>query len=136
MQASKVEQFHMSRIIFAIREDGKFLFTMNDKRSHEEWLKETYNISDEEFNSIIRGYISSDKIVFYSTQNFTPVDFNKVGLDSLIHIKALLNAYPKVDDTNCYNGVIAGEPGEVWETIEDLGSLKKLIENKKRKMGE
>lgn len=136
MQASKVEQFHMSRIIFAIREDGTFLFTMNDKRSHEEWLKETYNVTDEEFESITRGYISSDKIVFYSTKNFTPVNFDKVGLDSLIHIKALLNAYPKVDDINCYNGVITGEPGEVWKTIEDLGSLKELIKEKKKKLGE
>lgn len=132
----KEKEFHKSRVAFAILHNGTYVITKNDEREHLVWLSEDYGISNEEFETIIRGYIKPGKIMFYKSSNFTPIENEEILLDYIekyIGITTLQNfgaGYYIVS-----NGVIKGNIGEEWKasstpyTVKISGSFKRKIHN-------
>lgn len=133
---NKEKEFHKSRVAFAILHNGTYVITKNDEREHLVWLSEDYGISNEEFETIIRGYIRPGKIMFYKSSDFTPIENEEILLDYIekyIGITALQNFGAGV--YTVANGVIKGNIGEEWKasstpyTVKISGSFKRKIHN-------
>lgn len=117
-QKNGVTEFHKSRIAFAIisKHGGGYDIAMNikDAREHRIYLKEDYNISNEEFETLTRGYIKQGKLMFYISSSFNPV---KKELITEQLIKDLLLIAKEEFGNGEYiigNGLKVGEPGEEW----------------------
>ena len=124
-----VADFHKSRIAFAIifSENGYTLaINKKDAREHRVYLKKDYNISDEEFETLIRGYIKPGKINFYMTSHFIKIPTNILNEDILNELFSIaLNEYGD-GEYIIGNGLLVEEPGKEWQPLEILD--KYLIE--------
>lgn len=128
---NNADTFHQTRIPFAII-NHKLVYTMFDKRSHKEWLKQVYGVSEEEYENIIRGYMKDGQVFFYKTSNFEPVDMQQLGIDSLKHIQIISMVYMNKYNPKCFNGMHIGESGTQWEPIDLIGSIQEIIDQKVR----
>ena len=63
-EKSAVDEFHMSRIAFAILSDGWCAINFDDARDRQVYLKDDFGISFEEFEHLTRGYISNQEDQF------------------------------------------------------------------------
>lgn len=115
----KVNEFHKSRVMFAILE-GELKHTVNDNRGHKEWLKEDYNLTDDEFEIVTRGYMKDGNIIFYKGSNFTYDSC--VELDANIYSHKIAEMY-KIGEVDVYVGVKVGEIGEIWKPNKYLYKL-------------
>ena len=107
--SEKERSFHKSRIAFFIKNNKINLLT-NSEMSHYEWMK-LLGIKDNEFNSIIRGYVSNGNIVFYKG-NFTyDNDVIEAANKYCNKIKEMCNIE---DKCMVYCGVKVGKQGEIW----------------------
>lgn len=131
---SGTELFHISRIPFAVI-NNKLVFTMYEKRGHREWLKETYNIDNDDYEESIRGYMKDGQVFFYRTSKFDKVDLREVGMDVLKHIQILSMIYMNVYNPECFNGMHIGEPGTKWQPLEKLGNIQDIISQRFRSYG-
>lgn len=133
---AKAAEFHKSRIAFAIFNNGTYVITKNDEREHLVWLREDYGISDEEFETLIRGYIKPGKIMFYKSSSFLPIENEELLLKYIrncIGITVLQNF--KAGIYTVSNGLNIGKIGEEWKaystpyTINISGSFNRKIHN-------
>lgn len=128
---NQLDNFHFSRIAFAVI-NGKFKFTMFDKRSHKEWLKETEGLTDAEYEKVIRGYMRDNQLVAYRSSRFETVDFSEIPVDSLKHLSILAMVYLNTGKIECYTGARPGKDGEVWEPIKYVGDLNTMLDYRTR----
>lgn len=110
---TKEEDFHKSRIIFAVIDNS--VHWTDEPLSHDEWLSGEYNITEEEFENIPRGYIRKEqntvKIICYEGKKFEKTLITNKQLKALFMIADIQFYY---DTIEIYNGVEVGEVGEVW----------------------
>lgn len=121
-----VTNFHKSRIAFAVifNNDDSYNLAINikDAREHRVYLQQDFGINDEVFESLVRGYIKHEKIVFYISSHFHPVA-PEILTDQLI--KDLLLIAGDMFGPGEYmigNGVKVGKPGEEWAPIDTIGT--------------
>lgn len=133
---TKAAEFHKSRIAFAILSNGEYVITKNDEREHIVWLREDYDISDEEFETLVRGYIKPGKIMFYKSSSFSPIKDERLLLkyiEEYIGITVLQNFKEGIYSVS--NGVKIGKIGEEWEAysspyiVNISGSFTRKIHN-------
>ena len=121
-----VERFHRSRIAFAVIEkenDFELAMNINDPREHRVYLREDFNIDDETFEKLIRGYIKPGKINLYVSSHFYKVPNDKIT-DELIRslLQVALTEYGEGEYV-IGNGVEVGKPGEEWEPIDIIDKV-------------
>jgi hypothetical protein len=110
-----VETFHLSRVAFAFVDD-KCLTNVHDVREHKVYLQEDHGVTDEEFETLTRGYIKPGRIVFYTTLNFNRVE--EITDDQLDKVCELAGSTFGTGDYEVWNGVkIQKEFGD-WPPIE------------------
>lgn len=121
-------KFHEHRVAFAII-DGSLHSIANDSRSHKEWLMEEFNLSVQDFEVLIRGYVLEDNIVFYRGANFICDD--EVIAAAHKYFRYLLN-FTSSNLVNVCAGVKMGQIGEVWPPEKFLFQICRLsvCENK------
>jgi len=128
-----VSEFHRSRLAFAVifndENDYTLAINKNDPREHRVYLKEDFNITDEKFENLIRGYIKPGKINFYISSYFKSIDKHILTEELLKEILNIaLNTYGPGEYV-IGNGLIVGTPGkEEWPPLEIIGTY--LIEEK------
>lgn len=105
----KTRNFHKSRTAFLIVDDNIKLLN-NSGMSHYEWAK-SLGISDEQFVSIVRGYVLGNVMVFYKGNFEYDNDVVSCSKKYCLKIKEMCNI-----SGNClvYCGVKIGKPGEAW----------------------
>jgi hypothetical protein len=120
-QREGVEKFHKSRIAFAIK-GGQLLLNCYDEREHRVYLKEDWNIDDDEFETLIRGYIKKGRIAFYITSHHSPITpwSDKILSDGVLLVAS--NSFGS-GEYEIWNGVIVGEPGEEWPAYYIIGKV-------------
>jgi len=128
MNLSKKEQigvteFHKSRIAFAVifKDDGSYDLAINkrDAREHRVYLKEDFDITDEIFETLVRGYIKPGKINFYITSHFKPVAQNLLTDELITELLNIAKNEFGVGEYNIGNGLVVGIPGgEEWPPME------------------
>lgn len=111
---TKEEQFHLSRAMFAILPSGEFVSLNSDARGHKEWLAKDYGISDEQFETIVRGYVKGSQIIGYKGSDFK---HDQEVVDAMtLHLKDIIRLLPPITTVvNLYSGVTVGEVGEEWQ---------------------
>ena len=122
---SDAENFHRKRIAFCYVDNIiRFNVDRNDDRDHQHWITEDYNISRDEFESLIRGYISKDSIVVYRGTDFrcvleSDLEFLKLDLGKIVsNYKKFYNSSNNV--LALYNGVKIGRVGYIWKPIDKI----------------
>lgn len=118
---NKKKEWFSGRVAFVEIKPGELAFQeLSDERSGKEWIKETYNFSDEEINSKVRGHILKYEISFFQNESYDKVD--KAKLSAL-----LLQAIDKHNEVfgECEvligNGKVVSEEYDNWPIMEDLG---------------
>ena len=112
-EKSNVATFHQSRVAFSYLPNNDIVTLINDEREHRVWLKEDYNIDDETFESLIRGYIKDRRIVIYISSNFDSI--NKSDIPKVIKdISKFVLKYFGNGIYEIWNGVNIGKPGKIW----------------------
>lgn len=111
-----VDEFHKSRIAFAILNDGRCAINVNDVREHKIYLKEDFGISFEEFENLVRGFIKPGRIVFYKTLGFIPIETISEEILSIVSEKAL--EFFGSGEYEIWNGLEIGKLGEEWKPIQ------------------
>ncbi len=106
--------FHLSRVAFAELPDGKIVITVDDAREHRVWLRQDFNIDDDTFEKLVRGYIKADRVVFYKGSQFKPVDNDERILAIAQELGSL------TDGKNIFDGVKVGNIGEEWKTLNTI----------------
>lgn len=114
--------FLNNRRAFAFVNNGLVVQELTDHRTCQEWLGSSMGITKDQFQSIIRGYITRDRIQFF------------VGSDyrfcSEVHSGEVLSLQRVYCDTygdnfllrGVFNGVRRGKEGEQWEPIREWNS--------------
>lgn len=108
---------HKSRIAFALVND-QMRYLTNSEMSHKEWLQLEFNISDEDFENIIRGTIKDNKIYFYIGSDFKTIEELESKAATLT--KTICEEQNLQLPTEVYCGMIIGEIGQVWSTIHTI----------------
>ena len=108
-QENKVRDFHKSRIAFLVL-NGKIEILKESGMSHLEWAK-SIGVDEADFNSIVRGYILGDTMVFYKG-NF---EYDKEVIEVSRKYSCLLKQMCCLEGkVKIYCGVEKRKPGEVW----------------------
>jgi hypothetical protein len=114
-----VEKFHTGRLAFAILNDGRCAINAKDPREHKVYLQEDFGISAEEFDTLIRGYIKTGRIVFYKTLDFIPVEAISKEILDAVSEKAL--EFFGAGKYEIWNGLKVGKLGQEWPPIQIRG---------------
>ena len=112
-----VENFHKERIAFIIL-NNKILYLRHSKLSHLQWAN-SIGISETDFNSLTRGYILNNNVVFYKG-NF---DFDKQVLDDAMKFAKTIKLDCNLNNVKVYAGLIAGKPGTIYPPKQYLFDL-------------
>jgi len=123
-EAKGAAEFHLKRYAFAWVH-GKLTFNDSDTdtRDHEHWLKEDFSVTDEEFESLNRGYMLPTHIQLFKGSKFEEIDMNDI---SVLDFKKLCEIHGKRYGTlevEVRNGVKIGNIGEVWPPITIIGKF-------------
>lgn len=134
-EQTNVTKFHKSRIAFAVIEkDNDYVLAMNinDPREHRVYLKEDFNVDDEMFETLVRGYIKPGKINIYVSSHFYKVPSERIN-DKLLNdlLEVALNEYGE-GEYIIGNGVNVGKPGEEWPPIEIIKKSDLRVKIKKK----
>ena len=118
-----VTNFHKSRIAFAVipKENSSYYLAINNRyaREHRVYLKEDFDITDEIFETLTRGYILPGKINFYVTSYFKPVARELITEALITDLLSIAQDEFGVGEYNIGNGLVVGVPGgEEWPPIE------------------
>lgn len=133
-EKEKVEIFHKSRIAFAVLESEngyELAMNINDPREHRVYLKEDFNVDDELFETLVRGYIKPGKINFYISSSFKKVDSDKLTPKL---INDVLRVACDIFGTGEYvigNGMDITSLGEEWEPVEIIDKINVEINERK-----
>lgn len=112
------ENYHSKRVAFIIYQD-EVQYLRNSAMSHKEWC-DSLNISNEEFNNIVRGYYMGDNIVYY--QGDFEYNENTIRVAKKTY-KEIVKEFD-LERFNIYCGVKKGKIGTVWELIEKIADEK------------
>lgn len=123
-EIEKAAAFHKERVAFALIKD-RFVFNNNpnDERDHQNWLCEDYQMSIEEFEHIIRGYMKPGIIILYHSSNFDCIDLSLFTVSNLQQILDEYRNFFKTEAVTVYNGVIIGMVGEIWPPKELIAKI-------------
>lgn len=128
MHKKAVREFHMSRIMFAIKDDMLYVHTDKTEMSHFEWFISLGWINAENekdiINSVLRGYVDASGVYFYRGS-----DFNATEEDAKLFIRFLIFLDDKVGiDSNLpvYAGVIKSNIGEKFKPKRFIGTAYRL----------
>ena len=125
-ETNDIKQFHMSRIMFAIKDD-KLYIADNTSNSHATWFSDMGWITesnDELMNSIVRGYVNSSGIYFYKGYNFeADSDSEKIMISKLSDLVRHLELSRL---TMVYAGVVKQEGVGVFPPKKCLGKVIEL----------
>lgn len=113
----KVETFHKQRTAFIIL-DNRVLYLKNSKLSHLQWAK-NLGIDETKFNSLTRGYILNNDIVFYKG-NF---DFDEQVIDNAKKFSETIKKECSLSQANVYAGLIIGKIGTIYPPKKHLFDL-------------
>lgn len=102
-------EFHSQRLAFAIFNDGIHYCPMG--QSHHEWLVDSHIMCEEDFNTIVRGYIDNTGLYFYQGDFETNKVVEAVALEWCDRI---------TQDKPVYCGAIKGKVGERWRPIKRI----------------
>ena len=116
-----VDEFHKSRVAFAILNDGRCAINVKDIREHKVYLQEDFWVSFEEFETLVRGFIKPGRIVFYKTLSFIPIENISEEILDIISGKAM--EFFGAGKYEIWNGLKIGKLGEEWEPVEKKGSI-------------
>lgn len=111
-------EFNKSRIIWAVVHGE--LYWIYTSLNIQEWLENEFNISSEDFELTLRGYIrkydnDTVDIVSYQGKEFRASKPNESIMRKLEWITSLEF---KCNTINWYCGVEKGKPGEIWKPCE------------------
>lgn len=112
-----IAEFHEKRIAFAVLPNNVIVLTTNNRLGHKEWLSKEYNICDEVFEKLPRGYAEKGNIYFYIGSEFKE-------LDNDILQKLIKNLDFLTINRNVYNGMVVGNIGEKWQGKTLIRSMK------------
>lgn len=104
----KVGNFHQQRTAFIIL-DNKVLYLKNSKLSHLQWAKEL-GIDEIKFNSLTRGYVLNNDIVFYKG-NF---EYDKQVITDAHKFAPQILKHCLLENAKVYAGLIVGEVGTIY----------------------
>lgn len=104
----KVETFHKQRTAFIIL-DNRVLYLKNSKLSHLQWAK-NLGINETKFNSLTRGYILNNNIVFYKGS----FDFDEQVIDDAKKYAKQILKNCLLKNAKVYAGLIVGEVGTMY----------------------
>jgi len=117
---SSIKLFHVSRRMFAIKENKLFLAPENVDYSHAKWFEIKGWISPEDdslMDTITRGYFDSTGIYFYKGYDFR---IDKISKEEMFLILPLLVRELKLDvELHLFEG----------KGKKDYGSIKDLLEH-------
>jgi len=120
--------FHISRIMFAIRNDKLYVHREKTEMSHLEWFKTLGWLDDttecDILNEVLRGYVDTDGVYFYRREDFTASE-----LDAKLFIRNLLKLDDIIGingDIPVYAGVIKGGIGEKFKPCRYIGTAIQL----------
>lgn len=118
------QDLHKSRLAFAVIAD-KCVFTLNDCRSHWEWLSQDYEVTKSDFENIVRSYVFNDNIYLYKGSDFVEIADSEIESSTLVEIVQQANIYNKWKYSRyiVYSGMTEGNIGEVWKPVRVLCSV-------------
>ena len=112
-----VEDFHQQRTAFIIW-DNNVKYLKNSKLSHLQWAKEL-EIDETQFNSLTRGYVLNNNIVFYKG-NFEYDE--QVITDANTFAPQILKEC-LLEKAKVYVGLVIGEIGTIYQPDKYLFDL-------------
>lgn len=83
-------------------------------RTHKQWMAEDYNIKEQAFYKLVRGYIFEKAIVMYMGEDFGLVRTDSIQrvLNELVSTEGVLEY--DISEYDIYSGVLVGNTGELW----------------------
>lgn len=120
-ESKKVDDFHKSRVAFAILKDGRCAINVKDCREHRVYLQEDFGISFEEFEGLIRGYIKSGRITFYQSSKFLPVENLSDNMLEMVYQQAV--KFFGSGKYEIWNGLKVADIGEEWKPLKIVKSV-------------
>lgn len=115
-------KYHRERIMFAVL-NGELKVAVGDERSHIDWLREDYDIGPVEFETIVRGYVKSGRVVFYKGSEFSCISSETELPASLDLVFNYLCEHNHTGQYEVCNGVTVGEIGTVWAVAKIEGTI-------------
>lgn len=103
-----IEDFHKKRIAFIIWKN-QVLLLKNSTLSHSQWAQ-SLGIDIKEFNSLTRGYVLNNDIVFYKG-NF---DFDEQVIEDAKYFSDAIKTECSLNFAKVYAGVNVGEVGTIY----------------------
>lgn len=103
--------------------NGALQFQEEDNQAARDWLRDVYNVSDVQFEGVIRGGLFRDRITICQGTSYKPVDMNKLPSNILME---LVRAWTKIyggEYVEIHNGCHVGAVGDDWEPIQNLGKF-------------
>lgn len=134
VERQNVEKFHVSRVAFAVLESDngyELAMNINDPREHRVYLKEDFNVDDELFETLVRGYIKPGKVNFYISSSFKKVDRDKLTPKLINDVLMVASDTFGAGEYVIGNGMNVTSLGEEWEPIEIIDKIN--VETKERK---
>lgn len=116
-QRNKVEIFHQKRTMFMIL-NNNVLYLSNSKLSHYQWAQ-SLNIPLEIFNSLTRGFVLNNKIIFYKS-NF---EFDQKVIDDAYKYAFKIIRDCNLDFADIFAGVKVGKIGDEWQPNKKLFTI-------------
>lgn len=89
------------------------------------YLKEDFNINDDSFETLVRGYIKTTKIFFYKTSFFKAIDLNEINEKIINDLLLIAKENFGAADYIVGNRLIVGKPGgDEWPAGEIIAKYK------------
>jgi len=114
---TSVENFHKQRVAFIIL-DNDILYLQNSRLSHLQWAQ-SIGINESKFNSLTRGYVLNNNIVFYKG-NF---DFDDHVIEDAYKYANSIKSKLSLNQAKVYAGLIIGEVGTIYPPQKHLFDL-------------
>lgn len=126
-EMSKAADFHKNRIAFAfVNKKIVFNTDSNDDRDHMHWIMEDYNLTQSEFETLNRGYISEGKIFLHKGTSFDKVMLNDISLEDIVQLIDKHNDFFSRETILVYNGMKIGKIGEIWKPLSCIFIIKNI----------
>jgi hypothetical protein len=116
MLTREEKTFHTKRIAFVII-DNMIHYLTKSELGHKEWLVDSGWMTQEQFDTLVRGYIQDNKFYFYKGDFITDMDVEFTAGRYLSQICSYLDI-PIPDTVFC--GVEKGKVGQPWKPIKTL----------------
>ena len=80
-----------------------------------DWVNREFGISNEKWESLIRGCIMRDTVEFFTGSNYTKVDTipRELIIEAITRHRSIYGLYP----IHLYSGVVPGTKGTIWKPL-------------------